>query len=210
MIEILRQVPLFSDLEEEELQRVATITWWRSYRKGELIFSAGEPATGLFVVESGQVRIYQLSSKGREQVLHLFGPGEVFAEVAVFSGEIYPAFAEALTDCRVLFIPKEDFLELIRRTPDLCLKMLGTLSARLRTFVELIEDLSLREVSARVARYLLETADREGGLSFELDFRKGDLALQLGTTGQTLSRTLRKFRERGIVAVEGRRITIAG
>lgn len=204
----MKDIPLFSGLDADELQSINGIAARRNYRKGELIFSEGDPAEGLFVVESGRVKIFKLSPEGKEHVLHIFGPGKMFAEAAMFSGKTYPAFAEALVGSKVVFIPKGDFLELIKESPALSLKMLATLSLRLRIFTDIIEDLSLKEVSARMAKYLLDLSVKSGDNTFQLDTKKSDLALRLGTTGETLSRTLRKFKDKGIVDIRGKEVSI--
>jgi CRP/FNR family transcriptional regulator len=185
----------------------------KKYVKGELLFSEGQTATGFFVNLSGQIKIYKLSPDGREQILHIISPSETFAEAALFTGSSYPAFAECLTDVQALYLPKERFLGLIRENPQLSLNMIGGLSALLRRFVDLVEELSLKDVSARVSKYLLDSSIRLGqkqeeGVVFELEVSKTQLASRLGTISETLSRAFRKLQNRGIIRVEGKRVTI--
>lgn len=209
----LKNCRLFSGLDSDSLQRVASLGRLKRFRKGELIFSEGEPATGFYVVVSGKVKIYKLSRDGREQILHVVGQGETFAEAALFSGESYPAFAEGLTDCQTVFLGKEGFFDLIRRDPQLAMNIIATLSTLLRRFNKMIEELSLKEISARLAKYLLDELLKSGvpsatGVEIHLDVTKSQLAAALGTVSETLSRTLKKLKEREIIDVSGKCITI--
>jgi CRP/FNR family transcriptional regulator len=210
---ILKRSSLFSGLTGKDLEKVRAIAINKKYQKGEPIFSEGQKATGFFVNLSGQVKVYKLSADGREQILHIIGPGEAFAEAALFTGSAYPAFAEALNDARVLYFPKETFVSLIRDNPQLSLNMIGGLSAFLRRFVDLVEELSLKDVSARLSKYLLDVSVQRGrkqeeGTVFELEVSKTQLASRLGTISETLSRTFRKLQNRNVVRVEGKRITV--
>jgi CRP/FNR family transcriptional regulator len=211
--EILRKSPLFSGLTDQEIGQIEAIGITKKYGKGELIFSEGEKATGFFVNLSGQVKVYKLSVDGREQILHIISPAEAFAEAALFTGSTYPAFAESLSQTRVLYFPKESFFGLIRKNPQLSVNIIGSLSFWLRRFVDLVEELSLKDVSARVAKYLLDTSIRSGreleeGIVFELEVSKMQLASRLGTISETLSRVLRRLREQDIIRVEGKKIII--
>lgn len=211
--EILKKSLLFSGLSDEELGKIEAVGIVKNYRKGELIFSEGENATGFFVNLSGQVKVYKLSVDGREQILHLIFPTEAFAEAALFTGSTYPAFAEALTQARVLYFPKAQFFGLIQENPQLSLNMIGSLSLWLRRFVDLVEELSLKDVSARVSKYLLDMSIRSGrreeeGIVIELEVSKMQLASRLGTISETLSRVFRKLSDREIIRVEGKKIII--
>ena len=213
MKEELRKCPLLSGLTESEIGQIETIGIKKHYAKGELIFSEGEKATGFFINLSGQVKIYKLSPDGREQILHLISPTEAFAEAALFAGSTYPAFAEALTPTRVIYFPKDRFVGVIRENPQLSLNMIGGLSFWLRRFVDLAEELSLKDVSARVSKYLLDLSMRSShgraeSVVLELEVTKTQLASRLGTISETLSRVLRKLRDRNIIRVEGKKITI--
>ena len=179
------------------------------FPKGRTIFSEGDEGTGFYVVISGRVKIFKLSSEGKEQILHIFGPGEPFGEVPVFSGQHFPANAEAMEESRVFFFPRKAFMELIRKTPDLALNMLAVLSRRLRRFARLIEDLSLKEVPARLAAYLLYLHEaKKGSENLELDISKGQLASLLGTIPETLSRIIGRMNKSGLIESEGPRIRV--
>jgi len=211
--DILKRCPLFSGLSEPEIDQIAGIGIKKTYEKGEMIFSEGQEATGFFVNLSGQIKVYKLSADGREQILHIIHPTEAFAEAALFAGWTYPAFADALERSLILYVPKDRFLGLIRKNPQLSLNIIGGLSSWLRRFVDLVEEVSLKDVSARVSKYLLDSSIRsgqkqEGGIVFELEVNKTQLASRLGTISETLSRAFRKLQNRKIIRVEGKRITI--
>jgi CRP/FNR family transcriptional regulator len=181
----------------------------QGFRKGEIIFSEGEEADGFYVTVKGRVKVYKLSAEGKEQILHIFGPGEPFGEVPVFTGQRFPAHAEAMEESRIFFFPKESFVDLVRRNPSLALNMLGVLSKRLRRFTALIDDLSLKEVPGRLAAYLLYLTTKKGESSeIELSITKAQLASLLGTIPETLSRILGKMTAQGLIETDGRVIRI--
>ena len=205
----IKAIPLFAELPEGQLTNIARIVLRRTYRRGEIIFLEGDEGNGFYIVEAGQVKIYKLSSEGKEQILHLFGPGESFGEVSVFTGQGFPANAKANMTSTCLFIPRSDFVEIIRQDPALALNMLGIMSLRLRKFAGLIEDLSLKEVPGRLAAYLLFLSDRAPDPNcLELEVSKGQLAALLGTIPETLSRILARMSRLGLIKSEGSRIRI--
>src|SRR6056297_2238885 len=200
---------LFRDLPSHHLEAVAAIAVEKRAEKHELIFAEGDPGNGFYIVEKGQVKIYKLSVEGREQILHIFGPGEPFGEVPVFSGDVFPASAEAVKKSRVLFFPRRRFIELISADPTLALNMLAVLSRRLRDFTVQIEDLSLKEVPARLAGYLvLLSKEQQNPSEVCLHISKGHLASFLGTIPETLSRILKKMSEKDLIRVNGKKIRL--
>ncbi len=199
---------LFRSLPEPERAALASIALHRTYEAGEYLFMQEEPAQGFYVVVKGRIKVHRLSPDGREQVLHLFGRGELCGEVPVFAGTDYPASAAASGVLEALFLPRERFLAAARRQPQILLDMLAELSRRLRGFVTLIDDLSLKEVSARLAKYLLDLTAHTGAATVELDSSKAVLAARLGTIAETLSRTLKKMQQRKAIAVQGHRIRV--
>lgn len=202
-------IPLFSGLAEDQVQEIAAIVLDQPFRRGQIIFQEGDEGKGFYVVGAGKVKIYKLAPDGKEQILHIFGPGEPFAEVPVFAGQCYPANAEALEDSRLFFFPRSGFIELIRRHPSLALNMLAVLSRRLRQLAGLVEDLSLKEVPARLAAYFLYQSDhRQGAPEFALEIPKGQLASLLGTIPETLSRMLAKMAKEGLIESSGPNIKI--
>jgi len=204
----LEEVAFFSGLEARHLDALAAVASSSVYRKGQTIFSEGQEAGGLYAVLSGLVRIYKTSLGGKEQILHVFGPGELFAEVAVFRNTSLPANAQALEESEILFIPRKGFVDSISKAPDMALEMLALLSMRLRQFVAKIEDLSLKEVPARLAAHLLLLRASQQGDAVTLDLPKGQLASLLGTIPETLSRILKRLAEAGILEIEGQRVRI--
>jgi CRP/FNR family transcriptional regulator, dissimilatory nitrate respiration regulator len=206
---LIAKNPLFSDLSIMELKELKKVCRARSFQKEDIIFSEGEPAGRLFLVNTGTVKVYKVSPDGREHIIHTFGAGDCLGEAAMFAGTTYPAFAEAVAACTILSIARADLLAIIKKNPALSLKMLGALSRRLRTMVSIIEDLSLKDVEARLAKYLLKESLRKGkSPSFELNISKGALAQYLGTIPETLSRTFKKLGEKGVLTVVGKKVAI--
>jgi CRP-like cAMP-binding protein len=207
--EYIAAIPLFEGLSYNQYQKLAHIAVDHSYQRGEAIFSEEDEGTGFYVLITGKVKIFKLSSEGKEQILHLLGPGEPFGEVSVFAGQQFPANAETLEESRIFFFPRATFLDLIKEDPSLALNMLAILSRRLRKFTVLVEDLSLKEVPGRLAAYLLYVSEqRDGTDDLTLDIAKGQLASLLGTIPETLSRILTKMVRDGLIQSDGPRIRI--
>lgn len=203
-------IPMFQELPKEHHRDLATVAVDQVFKRGQLIFSEGDEGIGFYVIISGQVKIFKLSLEGKEQILHIFGPGEPIGEVAVFTGRRFPANAEALQKSRVFFFPRATFMDLIEKNPSVALNMVAVLSQRLRRFAALIENLSLKEVPGRLAAYLLYLSRRQEGMDdLRLDIPKGQLASLLGTIPETLSRILTKMVKADMIQLEGaRRIRI--
>ncbi len=198
--DIIEGIPLFAGLPAEDSRLLSDIAAVRNVARGEIIFSEGQSGHGFYVALTGRIKIYKLSAEGREQILHIFGPGEPFGEVPVFTGKHFPATAEALHDGRLLYFKRDAFVSLIEKRPSLALNMMAVLSHRLHVFTDLIEDLSLKEVPARLAAYLLYISEQQCRPdSVALDITKGQLAGVLGTIPETLSRILSKLAERGMI-----------
>ena len=205
----IEQISLFAGLVDTQIQLLVDIIEKQKYQRGKVIFAEGEAANGLYVLYTGRVKIYKLSSEGKEQILHIFGPGEPFGEVAVFAGGQYPAYAEALESCETLFFPRKKFVELITKDPSMAMNMLAMLSKRLRYFTQLVENLSLKEVPQRLAAYLLVLDNTKNKRdTVELDIAKGQLASLIGTIPETLSRILSKMSNQGYIEVVGRQIRL--
>ncbi|MFP4212624.1 MAG: Crp/Fnr family transcriptional regulator [Desulfohalobiaceae bacterium] len=207
----LAQIPLFSGLPEPQLQKLAQIAKIRAFEPGQTIFQEGETAVGFYILLQGRVKIYKLSMDGKEQILHLFGPGEPFGEVPVFAGENFPAHAQAMQPSSMVFLAREDLLRLLTQDPSLGLNMLAVLSRRLRDFTRLIEDLALKETPQRLAAYLLhlQSLQQDGQTSsLNLDISKGTLAKILGTSQETLSRIFNKMAREGLLEVQKKNILI--
>ncbi|MFZ0450060.1 MAG: Crp/Fnr family transcriptional regulator [Desulfatiglandaceae bacterium] len=206
-VEIIAKSLLFRGLPQEEVGRIAQLAVGKQYEKGQTIFQEGDDGNGFYVIGDGLVKIFKMSMDGKEQILHILGPGEPFGEVPVFSGQRFPANAETLIDSRLLFFPRPAFVTLISDNPSLALNMLAVLAMRLRQFTTQIENLSLKEVPARLAAYLLYLArEQEEKNSVRLSISKGQLASLLGTVPETLSRVFSKMNNQGLIEVDDRHI----
>jgi len=204
---LIQHCHLFAGLTESDIGLLSSIIKVRSCSRGEILFEEGEGATGFYVVATGKVKIYKLSPGGKERILHVIQPGNSFADAAIFADGCYPAFAETLTGAELYFFPKNDFLQLLHDHSQLSINMIAGLARYLRQFTTQIEDLTFRDVPARLARYLL-SLDDHGKTSLSLPVAKAQLASNLGTTSETLSRTLRKLSDEEIIQVAGKKIEI--
>jgi CRP/FNR family transcriptional regulator, cyclic AMP receptor protein len=210
----LAQVGLFAGLSETELTFLAQRAVPRKFSAGEIAFSEGDPCTGMYVVESGHIRIFKTSAGGREQVLSIDGPGGSVAELPVFDGGNYPASASVVEDSTLLFIAKQDFHALCLAHPEVALKVLRVVGARLRKLVGIIEELSFTTVRNRLAAFLVRLARREGkrvdgGIEVALPASNQELASQIGTVRELVSRNLSRFQAEKLIQMDGRRIVIA-
>ncbi|MCX7856845.1 MAG: Crp/Fnr family transcriptional regulator [Deltaproteobacteria bacterium] len=203
----LKKVLLFKNLPHDQLKKILEISEKKVFRKGQTIFTEGDPADGIYVLREGKVKVFKLSLDGKEQVLHFIGEGGVFGEVAVFLGEPFPASAEAQSESTVLFIPRSSFFDLLKNDPTISMNMLALLSLRLKEFVHLIDTISLKDVSQRVSTYLLFIAEKKDNI-VDLRIKKSELASFLGTIPETLSRVLTKMVKTGLIKMEGARIEI--
>jgi CRP/FNR family transcriptional regulator len=209
----LAKVPIFSGLTENELGFLAQRAVPRHYSAGEMIFGEGEPCSGLYVVESGHVRIYKSSVRGREQVLSIDGPGSSMAELPVFDEGNYPASASAIDDANLLFVSKHDFQALCLAHPQVALKVLRVVGARLRRLVSIIEELSFTTVRHRLASFLVRLAQKEGkrsaaGVVIALPVSNQELAAQIGTVRELVSRNLSRLQAEGMITIDGRDVVI--
>ena len=209
----LAQVPIFSGLAEDELEFLIQRAAVRNYSAGEMVFSEGEPCAGLYVVESGHVRIFKSAASGREQVLSIDGPGGSIAELPVFDGGNYPASATAIDDATLLFVSKQDFQALCLAHPQVALKVLRVVGARLRRLVGIIEELSFTTVRHRLASFLLRLAQKEGtrdaeGTTIVLPVSNQELASQIGTVRELVSRNLSRLQAEGLIRIDGRNVLL--
>ncbi len=205
---IIGHTPLFQGLETAYLDKLASIAEPKSYTRGEIIFSEGEPGNGFYIVGSGKVKVFKLSFAGKEQILHIYGPGKPFGEVPVFTGKHFPASAMAIANSTVLFFPRDAFITLITQNPSLSLNMLAVLSMRLRQFTVMVENLSLKDVPARLASYLLVLSDEQTREKVTLPVSKNQLAGLMGTTPETVSRIFTRFVTDGLIEMERNVITL--
>jgi CRP/FNR family transcriptional regulator len=212
MEEALSQCALFEGISDSDRDALLEVAMERHLAKKASLFGEGDKAEGFYLILTGRVKVYKVSPDGKEHILHIFGPGEPVGEVPVFSGKEFPAFAETLKKSDLLYFPRARFLDLASRHPQILLNMLATLSMRLRKFTQKIEQLSLKEVASRLSETLLEMAGESSGEGEEqvarLCVTKAQLASQLGTTPETLSRTFQKMTRLGLVRVESRRVEL--
>ena len=210
----LAKVGMFTGLSETELTFLAQRAVPRKFSSGEIVFSEGDPCTGMYVVEAGHIRIFKTSTGGREQVLSIDGPGSSVAELPVFDGGNYPASVSAVEDSTLLFISKQDFQSLCLTHPQVALKVLRVVGARLRKLVGIIEELSFTTVRHRLAGFLVRLAQREGtkvsaGIEVTLPASNQELASQIGTVRELVSRNLSRFQSEKLIEMDGRRVVIA-
>ena len=206
-IKIISETPLFGGLSAEQLEKIKRIAVGKTYDRGQPIFWEGDDGTGFYIVVNGKVKVYKVSPEGKEQILHIYGPGQPFGEVPVFTGDLFPASAQAVVKSRLLFFPRQGFIDLISANPSLALNMLAVLSVRLRQFTVQVENLSLKEVPGRLATYLIYlTKEQHNTTTVNLPLSKGQLASLLGTIPETLSRIFSKMSSQGLIEVRGSQI----
>lgn len=211
LIGSLRGCALFTGLPPEDLETIAAFAQVSRYDKGAYLFHEGEPARGFYIVRTGTINVHRIGAGGREQVIHLFRAGESFAEVALASETGYPADARAVEPSDVILIPKKEMLHLVKRRPDLALRMLASMSQHLRVLVSSLDDLKLKDVETRVVNWLVKRCPKplpRKAVTIELGVTKTVLAAELGTRSETLSRTLANLRDRGFLTIKGRKVEV--
>ncbi|SLM32235.1 cAMP-bindin transcriptional regulator (Crp/Fnr family protein) [Desulfamplus magnetovallimortis] len=209
ILETIASTPLFDGLEKEHIAVLAGIARLQNFAKAEMIFAEGDPGRGFYIVRSGKVKIFKLSFGGKEQILHIYGPGKPFGEVPVFAGKNFPASAIAVTNATVIFLPRKEFIEVIATNSSLSLNMLAVLSMRLRQFTVMVENLSLKDVPARLASYLMVLErEQKYPASLKLPVSKNQLAGLLGTTPESVSRIFNRLSTDGVINIDRNVITI--
>jgi CRP/FNR family transcriptional regulator len=212
-IQLLKRVAVFSGLSDPEFAFLTARLLQRKLNAGELIFSEGDLCAGLFVIEKGHVRIFKSSVGGREQVLAIDGPGSSVAELPVFDGGSYPASAQAVTDCTLLFFSKQDFQALCLQHPEVALKVLRVIGGRLRQLVGIIEELSFTTVRHRLIALLVRLGNTEGrhegdAVTVTLPANNSELAAQIGTVRELVSRNLSRLHSEGLIQMDSRTLLI--
>ena len=207
----LRGCQLFAGLSPGDLNAIADITIVKSLDKGDYLFREGVPSQGFFVVQKGAINVHRVNATGKEQVIHIFRAGESFAEAALATMSGYPADARAVESSQVLLVQKSGFLSLLKRQPELALRMLGSMSLHLRTLVGQLEDMTLKDVETRLANWLIKRCpnpESTDPVAIELKTTKRVLAAELGTVSETFSRTLAKFRKQKLLTVKGKTVIV--
>jgi CRP-like cAMP-binding protein len=210
---VLGKTPLLANLSQPELQNLAARTVRKLFSAGELVFSEGEPCNGLHIIAHGKVRIFKTSMNGREQVLAVNGPGETVAELPVFDGGPFPASTVAVEETEIVFISRRDFHAFCVDHPEVALKVLSVVGGRLRRLVGIIEELSFTTIRQRLISVLVKLAQTEGkstarGIEFMLPATHQELANQLGTVRELISRNLMRLQAEGLVDVDARQIVV--
>src|SRR5262245_27295056 len=212
-LELLRQTPYLRSVPRGDLEALATHLRERRYQAGDVIFRKGDSSEGLGVVLSGRVRTVTTSPEGREQVLKVFGPGRTFADLAVFDDEPQPAEAISASESTLVFISQADLLELLKQHPDAAIDVIRLFASRLRAYKQLVEDLSLRTVVARVARLLVDRARGaqmlvEESASSSLEYTQDDVAALVGSVREVVQRALKTLEGAGLIQMTRGRIQI--
>jgi len=211
IINTLRNCQLFAGLPVADLERIAETTISKSLEKNDCLFREGDPATGFYIVQRGAVNVHRVSAAGKEQVIHVFRTGDSFAEAALASPTGYPADARAQETTQVLLVQKDGILALLKRQPELALRLLASMSSHLRVLVGQIQDLTVRDVQTRLANWLVKRCpdpQSQSPVNIQLTATKRALAAELGTISETLSRTLARFREQRLLAVKGKTVIV--
>ena len=207
----LRSCQLFTGISQAELSPIVEITVTKPVPKGGYLFHEGDPSHGFYIVQSGAINVHRVNGAGKEQIIHVFRAGESFAEGTLATEKGYPADARAVESSQVLLVQKAGILALLKRQPELALRMLGSMSAHLRILVGQLEDLTLKDVETRLSNWLVKRCPdpaTDKPVRIELPMTKRVLAAELGTVSETFSRTLAKFREQGLIEVKGKTVTI--
>lgn len=215
IVDALRHCRLWRNLDWSRLNSIAALTTPKFLPKGKSLFLKGDPLHGFFIVRAGSIKLSRISCEGKEQILHVFRAGESFAEDALVSDAGSPADASALEDSVVLLVQKAGFLHLLRRQPELSLCMLSAAAQHARDLINLVADLKLLDVQTRLVKWLVTDCqqhgaqlDQRGRRCVKLSMTKRVLAAELGTSSETLSRTLAKLSEQGLLVVDGSRIVL--
>ncbi len=208
--EILRKVTIFSDLKDSELDRFFDIMEEKSFSRGDIILSQQEEGDSLFIIMKGRVRIFLMAEDGREVILSILKPGDFFGEMALIDGKPRSASALALEPTDLLVLKRGDFVNEVKRVPEIALKIMTEMSGRLREADERIGSLSLLDVYGRVARVLLQLAKSEGkpcpeGILIESLPTHHEIASMVGSSRETVSRVLGGLSRRGYITIVGRR-----
>lgn len=203
-IETIRRVPMFAALPADVLSDIRHLFVQTSVQAGDYIFFEADLAQRLYIVQAGEVKLIKHSESGQDVILRVFAPGEVFGGIAFLTGDTYPASAQAQTDVELLSLSGEDFYEIVHRYPEVALTVIRVLARRLHDAHEQMRQLVAERVERRLARMLLKLTDQVGvavdeGVRINMPITRQDLADMTGTTLETVSRTISRWRREGIV-----------
>lgn len=212
-LDIISKIAPFANLDRRYIAKMANTMLEKRYAKGEAVFTEGEECDGFYIVKSGKVRIYKLSSEGREQVLGMIKEGDFFGIVPLFDGGPYPANAEVCTDSVLIKIEKEPFLKTIAENPSISLNILSKIAKRARAFTTTVENLSLKDVKGRLFSFILDEIDKRGikgkeGMVIDLGITHEEIAARLGTVREVVTRSLSRLQKEGKIKVESGKIVV--
>ncbi len=211
--EIFSSLPLFSALTPGQIKDVISIASIKTIKKNKVVFNEGDKYNGFYVLLNGTVKVYKLSSDGKEMILHIIKPPETFGEIPLFEGSNFPVNSQTMANSTVIFFPKKEFLNILEQNPQICLNMLAGFARRLRKLTRKVEELTAKEVVNRFAYYLIDEmkkagTDKQATPFLELDISKKDIASYIGTITETFSRVLKKLQDDEIIEVTGKKIII--
>ncbi len=212
--ETLRSIALFSELSIDELRKISSFSKIKNFKKNEIIFREDDFYLGFYILLKGTIKIFKLSPKGKESVLHIIKPLNAFADIPLFDGGNYPVNAVAVEESIALLIPKDKFLALLKSDSDMALKMLSGFAKRLKSLINQVNNLNSSKVPVRLAKYLLNEVKSSGTEKLpepfiKLSIPKATLAAFIGTITETLSRTFKKLQDDKIIRVVGKKIFIS-
>ncbi len=212
-VETLLRVPFFAVLPAEELKALASHCVVRRLARDEMLFAEGDACEGMYVVQQGALKLFKMADTGREQVLVIERAGSTLGELPLFDGGALPASASAIEDSTLLYLPKREFLDLCQHNSQVAFAVIRTLAWRFRYMTSLVEELSLKEVSHRLARFLRDRALKSGartkrGIEFPLEETNQEIGAEIGTVRDLVSRNLRRFVDRGIIKMERRKVIV--
>lgn len=201
----ISMVPIFNHLEEEQMNEIMSTVKSFSFKKGELLYHAGDESSSLYIVNNGRIKIYRLSETGKELLVRVLSPGEFTGELALFKETTHEAYAEAMVDTEVCVISRQDLQQYLIKYPTISIKILSEFSNRLETSEKQTASFATEKVDTRIALYLAECVEKENHREFTLPMTKKDLASYLGTTPETISRKFSEFEEQGLIVQKARR-----
>lgn len=212
-IDILKKAPVFSDLSDEDLEQISSVTIERNLRKGTIIFMEGDKGEAFYFIKSGKVKVYKTTPDGRELIFAILSEGDVFAEVALFNDVNYPAGTEVLEDACIGMIRNEDLEKLIINNSEIALHIIKVFSKKLYSSQQKVKELALGDTYTRTAQTIIKLAQSNGvqtseGIEFQLNLSRQDLANLIGTARETVSRALSQFKKEGSIHIDRRKIII--
>ncbi|MEC9489838.1 MAG: Crp/Fnr family transcriptional regulator [Halanaerobiales bacterium] len=206
----VRKVPIFYDLDNGKINKLNSLVKQREFKNGELIYLEGEVGENIYIIESGLVKLYRSSEDGNKYILRLLKEGDFFGELVLFKEEQLSSSAEAVGDCTICMLPKNELEKLIKSSSELSYKLLSAITSRLNKTENKLQSLALEDAKEKTMRLLLELAKesgikKESGILINLPLSRDGLANLIGTTQETLSRKLSELQQEGIISIQGQK-----